>query len=93
MSDELDPELLRLFVEADQPLPDADFRNRVNEALNRPQGWRDVVRALAEATRAVLSGVAIGIAAPFRIRTSRLGLMAASGTALVIWATLQMVQS
>jgi hypothetical protein len=40
-------------------------------------------------SRAAFSGLAMGIAAPFRLRPGHIGLMTASAAALLIWATLQ----
>jgi hypothetical protein len=40
-------------------------------------------------SRAALSGVTIGIAAPFRLRFGHIGLMTVSAAAAVVWVTLQ----
>jgi hypothetical protein len=88
MSDELDPELSQLFAEANRPLPGADFHARVIERLHRPRGWHGLAGAVISSGRAALSGVTIGIAAPFRLRFGHIGLMTVSAAALAIWATL-----
>jgi hypothetical protein len=89
MSDELDPELLRLFAEASQPLRHAEFHARVIERLHQHYGWSSLARAVSSSSRAALSGLGVGIAAPFRLRSGHIGLLAVSGVALLIWATLQ----
>jgi hypothetical protein len=88
MSDELDPELSRLFAEASQPLPDVEFHTRVIERLQQPYGWAGLAGALITTSRAAISGLAMGIAAPFRLRPGHFGLMTVSAAALLIWATL-----
>ena len=89
MSDELDPELSRLFAEASQPLPDVEFRARVIERLHQPYGWFGLAHAVICSGRAAVSGLAMGIAAPFRLRPGHIGLMTVWAAALLIWATLQ----
>jgi hypothetical protein len=89
MSDELDPELSRLFAEASQPLPDAEFHARVMERLHQPYGWSGLAGAVICSSRAALSGLAMGIASPFRLRPGHIGLMTVSAVALLIWAMLQ----
>jgi len=91
MSDELDPELSRLFAEANQPVPDAGFHARVIERLQQPYGWSALARAVLCGSRAALAGLAMGITAPFRLRFGHIGLMTVSAAALAIWATLQSV--
>ena len=89
MPDELDPQLSRLFARANQPLPQADFHARFVEKLNRSHSWLGPARALTSIVRATLSGLALGITAPFAVRRGHLGLLAASGAAMVIWMALQ----
>jgi hypothetical protein len=89
MSDELDPALSRWFAAANQSLSDAEFHARVSERLHQPYGWSGLGRALIGGSRATLSGVAMGILAPFRLRFGHIGMMAVSAAALAIWATLQ----
>jgi hypothetical protein len=89
MSDELDPELSRLFAEANQPLPNAEFHARVIERLHQPYGWSGLARALVCSGRAAVSGLVLGIVAPFRLRSGHIGLMTVSAAALLIWVTLQ----
>ena len=89
MSDELDPELSRLFAAANQPLPDVEFHASVIERLHQPFGWSGLAHAVICGSRAAFSGLAMGIAAPFRLRPGHIGLMTASAAALLIWATLQ----
>jgi hypothetical protein len=89
MSDELDPELSRLFTEATQPLPDSAFHARLMERLERPHGWLGVASTLIATVRSALSGLATGIATPFSMRFGRVGLMAASGAAVMLFLTLQ----
>ena len=89
MSDELDSELSRLFAEANRPLPNAEFDARVIGRLHDPYGGSGLARAVICSSRAALSGLAMGIAMPFRLRPGHVGLMTASAAVLVIWATLQ----
>jgi|KBSSwiStaDraftv2_1062776.scaffolds.fasta_scaffold10574_8 hypothetical protein len=89
MSDELDPELSRCFAEANQPLPDAEFHARLIGRLQQPYGWSALSGAVIRGSRAALAGLAVGIAAPFRLRFGHIGLMTVSAAALAIWATLQ----
>jgi hypothetical protein len=89
MSDELDPELSRLFSEANQPLPHAEFHARVLERLHPPRAWSGLAGAVICGSRAALSGLAMGIIAPLRLRPGYIGLMTVSAAALVIWTALQ----
>jgi hypothetical protein len=90
MSDELDPELLRLFAEARQDLPGVDFQARLTEELHQRRGVFGIAGIFASTISAVLSGVAQGVAAPFGIRHRHVGLMAVSGAAVMLWLSLQM---
>ena len=90
MSDELDPELSRLFAAANQDLPGTDFQQRLAARLNRRRSWLGMAGGLASTTQAVLSGIALGLAAPFGTRVRHVGLMAASGAAVMVWLTLQL---
>ncbi len=89
MQDELDQQLSRLFAHANKPLPSADFHARFVENLNRSLRWLGPARALTSIVRATLSGLAMGMAAPFAVRPGHLGLLAASGAAMMIWMALQ----
>ena len=89
MSDELDPNLLRLFAEATQSLPGADFQAQVLARLHRPLGPLDIARRSGFVLRAALSGIAAGVTAPFRLRAGYIGAMAASAAVLILWITLQ----
>jgi hypothetical protein len=89
MSDELDPQLSRWFAKSNQPLPQADFHARFVEKLNRSRSWMGPARALTSIVRATLFGLARGITAPFAVRRGHLGLLAASGAAMMIWMALQ----
>jgi hypothetical protein len=61
MPDELDPQLLRLFAAANEPLSDADFHARVMARVQRPSGWRGIAQATASTLFAISSGVAAGV--------------------------------
>ena len=89
MPNELDPQLSRLFAQANQPLPQADFQARFVEKLNQSNNWLGPARALTSIVRATLSGLVLGITAPFAVRRGHLGLLAASGAAMMIWMALQ----
>ena len=88
MSDELDPNLLRLFAETKQTLPGSEFEAQVRARLHRPQSLLDIVSLSVFTLRAALSGITMGIRAPLRLRGSYLGAMAASAAVLVLWITL-----
>ena len=77
MSDEFDPELLRQFARASQPLNDDAFHARVMARLHGPGGWLGVVHAVQSTLTAIVFGVGAGIAAPFRIGTVRVIALAA----------------
>ena len=83
MSDELDPQLLRLFAGANQPLSDADFQARVMARVQRPPGWRGIAQATASMLFSISSGVVAGVAAPFRQRAGIFRLLAIALGALV----------
>jgi len=70
MSDDLDPRLLRLFADADEPLPDEGFHARVMAQIERSPGWRGFVQAVGSTVRAMGTGLATGVIAPFRQRMS-----------------------
>jgi hypothetical protein len=89
MSDELDPDLSRVFAEATQPLPPAEFHARVLERLHQPRGWSGLAHVVVRSSRAALSGLAMGVVAPLRLRAGHIGLMLMSAAVLVIWAALQ----
>jgi hypothetical protein len=83
MSDELDPQLLRLFAKANEPLSDADFHARVMARVQRPSGWRGIAQATASTLLSICSGVVLGVAAPFRQRGGMFRLLAIGVGALV----------
>ena len=83
MSDELDPQLLRLFAATNEPLPDADFHARVMARVRRPPGWRGIAQATASTLFAISSGMVAGVTAPFRQRTGIFRLLAIGLGALV----------
>jgi hypothetical protein len=70
MSNDLDPQLLRLFADANEPVPDDGFHARVMARIERPHGWRGMAHATGATLRAIGAGLAIGVAAPFRQRMS-----------------------
>lgn len=67
MSDELDPNLLRRFAQADESLPGADFQANVLANLPRAAARLDITYELGFMVRAALAGIAAGILAPFRM--------------------------
>ena len=83
MSDELDPQLLRLFAGANEPLSDTEFHARVMARVQRPPGWRGIAQATARTLLAISSGVVAGVAAPFRQRAGIFRLLAIGLGALV----------
>ena len=78
MSDDLDPQLLRAFAQANTPLSDESFHTRVMAGIQRPPGWRGIAHATGSVVRAVGSGLMTGMTAPFRQGMS-LGKLAAIG--------------
>jgi len=89
MSDELDPTLLRLFVEANEPLPGADFSAQLTAHLHRPPTWPGLAQSLRFAVRGALAGIMSGVVTPFRMGGGYVGAMIASAAALTLWITLQ----
>ena len=90
MSDELDPELSRLFAEAGQDLPGQDFQARLAAGLARRRSPFAIGSMVAAIVLAVSSGIAHGVFAPFGARRRHVGLMAASGAVVMVWLTYQM---
>ncbi len=84
-----EPQLSRLLAQANQPLPPADFHARFVQKLNRSHSWLGAARSLTSIVRASLSGLALGITAPFAFRRGDLGLLAVSGAAIMIRMALQ----
>ena len=78
MSDELDPQLLRLFRQADESLPDTEFHAKVMADLERSRGritgWIDLREAFVFFARAALSGIAAGLLTPLKLRHALSGL-------------------
>jgi zinc transporter ZupT len=70
MSDELDPQLLRLFADANAPLSDDGFHARVMARIERPRGWRGIAYATGSTVHAIGAGLVTGVTAPFRQRMS-----------------------
>jgi hypothetical protein len=68
MSDELDPQLLGLFRQADESLPGTEFQAQVLADLRRSRGPVDIAYAFGFFARAALAGIAAGIASPFELR-------------------------
>ena len=89
MSDDLDPNLMRLFAQANETLPGLEFQARVNARLHRSARWLDLTRSVGSVIHAALSGIALGITAPFKLRSGYVGLMAASAAVFSIWMSLQ----
>jgi hypothetical protein len=89
MSDELDPILSRLFAEANQPLPNAEFHARVTGRLGERYGGFGLARAVIRSGRAAVSGLGVGIVASLRFRPGHIGLMTVSVAALLVWAALR----
>ena len=89
MPDELDTLLLRRFAESRAPLAPAQFVAAVSARLPARPLRRRWVAALGGTLQAALVGVAIGIAAPLRLRNAAvvaLGALATLGMmAFSIW--------
>jgi hypothetical protein len=80
MPDEPDPQLLRWFAESRVALYDAQFTERVIGQLHRA-GSPGLATARS-IVAAILSGFAIGIAAPLRLRSA--GLLALVAAAVTL---------
>ena len=82
MPDEPDPQLLRWFAESRVALLDARFTERVIGQLHRAGSPRLGLATARSIVAAILSGFAIGIAAPLRLR--RAGLLALVAAAVTL---------
>jgi hypothetical protein len=87
MPDELDTQLLRWFGESRQPLIDAQFVARVTAHLQGARSARVRFSSGRSVIVTILSGLAMGIAAPLRLRHAGLMILAAAGVTL--WTALQ----
>ncbi len=83
MADELDPTLLRVFAEADRPLPAEPFVSRTAARL-QPAGGRLGGAGLYALSGRVLAALAGGVLLPLRMRQTR--LMTLGAAAVTIWA-------
>jgi hypothetical protein len=94
MSDELDPDLSRLFAQTQQPLPGADFEARLMRQLSHSQGvlsgrgWLSGY-SLVAVVRAAWSGIATGLLAPFKLRPGYSTAMLITAAVLTVWMSLQ----
>ena len=79
---ERDPSLLREFALSQRPLADAQFVAQMTRQLQARAGADAAVRVLHGAVRAVLTGLAVGIAAPLRLRYAGLAALAAAAVTL-----------
>lgn len=86
MRDELDGQLLRRFAASQRPLADAQFVAQVMRQLHTRSGLDTFARALHGAVRAILNGVAVGIASPLRLRY--VGLLALAAAAVTLGSAL-----
>lgn len=83
MSDDIDPQLLRSFANAREPLTDAQFHERVMKHLQRARRSRGASEAAWSAALTLLSGLATAVRAPFRLRIGVTGVLAIVFGALV----------
>src|SRR5262245_46752316 len=94
MSDELDPDLSRLFAQAQQPLPGADFEARLMRQLPHSQGglsgrgWFSGY-SFAAVVHAACSGIATGLLATFRLRPRYSTAMVITAPVLTVWMSFQ----
>jgi hypothetical protein len=82
MQDELDGQLLRHFAASQRPLADAQFLAQVTQQLHARAGADAVARVFHGVVRAILGGLAVGIAAPLRLRYAGLVALAAAAVTL-----------
>ena len=88
MSDELDPDLSRLFAQAHQSLPGADFEARLMRQMAHPRGGLSG-HSVATVIHAACSGIATGLLAPFRLRAGYSTAMLITAAVLTVWMSLQ----
>jgi hypothetical protein len=86
MRDELDGQLFGAFAAGQRPLADAQFVAQVRRQLHARAGVDALARVLNGAVRAILGGLAVGIAAPLRLRYA--GLLALAAAAITLGAAL-----
>jgi hypothetical protein len=87
MPDELDPQLLRRFAQAHQPLIDAQFTAQVMARLQHTQRLRLSLSAARDLTATIVAAVTTGIRAPLRLRHA--GLLAIAAAAVTLWTAVQ----
>jgi hypothetical protein len=87
MQDELDGQLRRQFALSHRPLADAQFVARVTGQLHARASLDSALRVLNGSVRAILSGLAVGITAPLRLRHA--GLLALAAAAVAVCTALQ----
>jgi hypothetical protein len=83
MPDDLDPQLLRAFAQADRPLPEEPFVAGVAARVQPAGGLRLGAAGLYSLLGTVLGTVASGILLPLRMRQTR--LMTLGAAAVTLW--------
>jgi hypothetical protein len=85
MPDDLDPQLLRAFAQADSPLPEEPFVGEVARRLRPAGGLHLQAAGLYALLATVLGAVASGLLLPLRMRQTR--LMTVGAAAVTLWVT------
>jgi anti-sigma factor RsiW len=75
MSDDIDPQLLRSFANAREPLADAQFHERVMNHLQRARKSRGLAENAWSAALTLLAGLGTAVRAPFRMRIGVTGVL------------------
>jgi hypothetical protein len=84
MPDDLDPQLLRAFAQADRALPEEPFVSRVTARVQPAGGLRLGAAGLYSLLATVLTTLASGVLLPLRMRQTR--LMTLGAAAVTLWA-------
>jgi hypothetical protein len=84
MPDDLDPQLLRAFAQADSTLPGEPFVSEVARRMQPAGGLRLGAAGLYSLLGTVLGAVTSGLLLPLRMRQTR--LMTIGAAAFTIWA-------
>jgi hypothetical protein len=84
MPDDLDPQLLRAFAQAESTLPEEPFVSEVRRRVQPAGGLRLGNAGLYSLLGTVLGAVTSGVLLPLRMRQTR--LMTIGAAAFTIWA-------
>jgi hypothetical protein len=85
MPDEPDPQLLRRFAEANQPLADAQFIAELMARTHGTTGAGSPLVTLGPLLQTITASLLTGLAAPLRLRHT--GLMTLAAVLVSLWAS------